>query len=180
MIGDIIVGNIVLCGMVMFSRTLLRWKTYQGLQWQRSTAFQFLNSGKHPPSCLYCKSHYAPERPPTNLPSTNTSHCDTLIITSCIRPIPSHEYVMPRNESYSHSRRPTVNKYNLSITRCPVKNYWKPTEADRRQRAYSQQEKWKLLYVIFKEKILVTRSMRELTELVKKHGRIRAGNEQGF
>lgn len=88
---------------------------------------------KHPPSCFYCKSHYAPERPPPNLPSTNTSYCDTLIITSCIQPIPSHEYVMPRNESNSHSRRPAVNKYNLSITNCPVKNCWKATEGDRRQ-----------------------------------------------
>lgn len=77
---------------------------------------------KHPPSCLYCKSHYAPQRPPTNLPSTNTSYCDTLIITSCIQPIPNHEYVMPQNESYSHCRHPAVNKYDLSITHCPVKN----------------------------------------------------------
>lgn len=84
--------------------------------------FSFWTADKHPPSCLYCKSHYAPQRPPTNLPSTNTSYCDTLIITSCIQPIPSHEYVMPQNESYSHSRRPAVNKYNLSITDCPVKN----------------------------------------------------------
>lgn len=93
--------------------------------------FSFWTADKHTPSCLYCKSHYAPQRPPTNLPSTNTSYCDTLIITSCIQPIPSHEYVMPQNESYSHSRRPAVNKYNLSITHCPVKNYWKPTEAGR-------------------------------------------------
>lgn len=82
--------------------------------------FSFLD--KHPPSCLFCKSHYAPQRPPTNLPSTNTSYCDTLIITSCIQPIPGHEYVMPQNESYSYSRRPAVNKYNLSIMHCPVKN----------------------------------------------------------
>lgn len=56
----------------------------------------------------------------------------TLIIPSCMQPIPSHEYVMPKNESYSHSRRPAANKYNLSITHWPVKNYRKPTEAGRR------------------------------------------------
>lgn len=94
--------------------------------------FSFWTADKHPPSCLYCKSHYAPQRPPTNLPSTKTAYCDTLIITSCIQPIPGHEYVMPQNESYSHSRRPAVNKYNLSITHCPMTNYWKPTEASRR------------------------------------------------
>lgn len=96
----------------------------------------------HPPSCLYCKSHYVPQHPPTNLPSTNTSYCDTLIITSCIQPIPSHEYVMPQNESYSHSRRPAVNKYNLSITRCPVKNYWK-AHIGRQEAGHSPQEEWK-------------------------------------
>lgn len=85
---------------------------------------------KHPPRCLYWKSRYTPQCPPTNLPSTNTSYCDTLIIPSCIQPIPNHEYVMSKNESYSHRRRPAANKYNLSITNWPVKNYGKPTEAN--------------------------------------------------
>lgn len=131
----------------VFCRTLLSWKTWIE---KEALPFIFWTADKHPPSCLYCKSHYAPQRPPTNLPSTNTSYCDTLIITSCIQPIPSHEYVMPQNESYSHSRRPAVNKYSLSITHCPEKKYWKPTEAGRRA-GPSQQEEWKLLYFIFKK-----------------------------
>lgn len=102
------------------------------LRLREALPFSFWTADKHPPSCLYCKSHYVPQCPPTNLPSTNTSYCDTLIIPSCMQPIPSHEYVMPKNESYSHSRRPAANKYNLSITHWPVKNYRKPTEAGRR------------------------------------------------
>lgn len=88
---------------------------------------------------IVCKSRYVAQWPPTKLTSTHTSCQDTLIIPSCIQSVPSHEYAMAKNESYSHCRCPTASKYNLSITHGPV---WKIIESPQRQAEWWANPSW--------------------------------------